>query len=201
MKYELPKLSYAFNALEPFIDAKTMEIHYTKHHQTYADKLNAAISGDKEMESKTAEELVKNWKSAPDKIRTAVRNHGGGYLNHTFFWKIMKKDNMIDGQIAKEIDKTFGSLDKFKEQFSAAAMNMFGSGWTWLVVSNGKLEIISTSNQDSPITDGKTPLLCIDVWEHAYYLKYRNMRAEYIKAFFNVINWDQVDENYLNAMG
>ncbi len=197
MAHELPKLPYAFDALEPFIDAKTMEIHYSKHHQAYVNNLNAALDKHPELHSKSVEELVKNLNSVPEDIRMAVRNNAGGHLNHTFFWNLMKKGTSPHGNVFHSINSTFGSFDSFKEKFSQAAMGRFGSGWAWLVLSNHKLEIMSTPNQDSPLSEGKVPVLGIDVWEHAYYLKYQNKRADYVSAFFNVINWDQV-ENHFN---
>jgi Fe-Mn family superoxide dismutase len=194
--HKLPSLPYKYDALEPFIDAKTMEIHHGKHHQTYVDKLNAALEGQTTLQGKKVEELLMNLNSVPEKIRQAVINHGGGHFNHSFFWPMLKKGTKYKGDAAKAIDKTFGSFDKFKEAFTASATTLFGSGWAWLVLSNGKLEIIQTKNQDSPISLGKKPVLGLDVWEHAYYLKYQNRRAEYIEAFFNVINWDRVNENF-----
>jgi len=196
MKFELPKLEYTYNSLEPFIDETTMKVHHDKHHQAYTDKLNAALEKHPELKIRSTEELLKNLKQVPEDIRTAVRNNGGGYVNHDFFWKILKKDVKIKGKIKQEIEKKFGSFDKFKEEFTNASLGLFGSGWVWLVLNNGKLEIMTTSNQDSPISEGKIPLLTIDVWEHAYYLKYQNRRADYISAFFNVINWEGVEENY-----
>ena len=195
MKYELPKLAYNYNALEPFIDEQTMIVHHTKHHQAYTDKLNAALEGYDEFKKKKAEDLIKDINKIPEKIRTAVRNHGGGYVNHSFFWTILKKDVKISGKILEAINKRFGSYDNFKEEFTKASVGLFGSGWAWLVIDKEKLEIITTANQDSPLSQGKKPLLCIDVWEHAYYLKYQNRRAEYIEAFFNIINWDKVNDN------
>jgi Fe-Mn family superoxide dismutase len=199
MLHTLPRLLYAYNALEPFIDAKTMEIHYGKHHQTYVDKLNKALEKYPKLQSKPVEELLKNLDSVPEDIRTAVRNSGGGHVNHSFFWQILKKDVALSGEVLKEINKQFGGFDKFKEEFSNKAVAVFGSGWCWLVVSKGKLEIVTTANQDSPIAQGKIPILGLDVWEHAYYLKYQNRRQEYIDAFWNVINWKKVNELYLNA--
>ena len=199
--YTLPKLPYSFDALEPFIDARTMEIHYTKHHQGYVDKLNAAVKGRPELEKMDVQELVKNLNKVPENIRTAVRNNGGGHLNHSFFWPIMKKGVKMGGKIAEAINRDFGSFEKFREEFSNAAAGRFGSGWAWLVVSKGKLEVMSTANQDSPVSEGKKPVLGIDVWEHAYYLKYQNRRPEYIDAFFSVINWDRVNEHFARAWG
>ncbi len=199
MAHALPDLGYAYDALEPYIDKQTMEIHHTKHHQAYINKLTAAIEGKADLADKPVDELIKNLNSVPEDIRTAVRNHGGGHANHSFFWPILKKGVKPAGDVVDGIKSTFGSFDVFKEKFSAAAAGQFGSGWAWLVVSNGKLEIMSTPNQDSPLSAGKTPVVGIDVWEHAYYLKYQNRRPEYIEAFFNVINWEKVNELYLAA--
>lgn len=195
MTQELPKLSYAYDALEPFIDKQTMEIHHSKHHKTYVDKLNAALEGNEELKKKSVEELLKNLSTVPEAIRNAVRNHGGGHYNHSLFWLLLKKDVPFEGEIANAINSKFGSFEKFKEQFANSATAVFGSGWTWLVLNGKELEIVSSPNQDSPLSTGKIPLLGIDVWEHAYYLKFQNRRAEYIEAFFKVINWKQVDEN------
>jgi Fe-Mn family superoxide dismutase len=205
MAYELPKLPYDYNALEPHIDARTMEIHYSKHHQAYVTNLNNAIKGKAELEKKSVEDLIKNLNAVPDDIRTAVRNNGGGHANHSFFWKIMgpKAGGEPKGKLADDIKSTFGGFDQFKEKFSAAGVGRFGSGWAWLIKnSSGKLEIVSTANQDSPLM-GKaiagaegTPILGCDVWEHAYYLNYQNRRPDYIKAWWNVVNWDAVAKNY-----
>ena len=195
---KLPQLEYEYNALEPYIDEQTMRIHHSKHHQAYTDNFNKAIEGT-DLSNKEAEDIIKNLNKVPENIRNAVRNNGGGYVNHKLFWQILKKDVKIKGEIEKAILKKFGSFDKFKEEFSNAAMTQFGSGWAWLVVNKGQLEIVKTPNQDSPLTDGKTPILCIDIWEHSYYLLYKQNRAEYIKNFFNVINWDRVNELYLKA--
>jgi superoxide dismutase, Fe-Mn family len=194
--HRLPELGYAYDALEPYIDARTMEIHYTKHHQTYVDKLNAAIKGHDRLQSVSVEQLIKNLNEVPEQIRTAVRNHGGGHANHSFFWPTLKKDVQIGGPVNEAIKKRFGGFDAFKEEFSNAAALLFGSGWTWLVFDRGGLEIVTTANQDNPLSQGKVPVLGIDVWEHAYYLKYQSRRAEYISAFFNVINWDKVNEHF-----
>ena len=194
---KIKDLPYEYNALEPFIDETTMRIHHDKHHQAYLDKLNAALENYPELKNKTAEELLENLEDVPEKIRTAVRNNGGGYVNHAFFWTILKKNISIKGEIKKAIEKKFESFEKFKEEFSNKAMSLFGSGWTWLVLHNQELEIINTSNQDSPLSDGKIPILTLDLWEHAYYLKYQNKRADYVPAFFNVINWEKVNENYI----
>lgn len=195
MAFELPKLPYDYDALEPYIDKETMTIHHDKHHNTYVTKLNSAIEGT-DLESKSIEEIVANLDSVPSDIQTAVRNNGGGHLNHSLFWEMMTPNSKEEGTVIDEIKKQWGSLDKFKEEFADAAAGRFGSGWAWLVVNNGKLEVTSTPNQDNPITEGKTPILGIDVWEHAYYLKYQNARPEYIKQFWNVVNWEKVDELY-----
>ncbi|MDO8642474.1 MAG: superoxide dismutase [Candidatus Woesearchaeota archaeon] len=197
MAHTLPKLDYDYSALEPTIDAKTMEIHHTKHHQAYIDKLNAAIKGTA-FESMDVVELIKKLNEVPENIRTAVRNHGGGHLNHSFFWKIMapKAGGEPTGKIGDAITKTFGSFEKFKEEFSNAGLNRFGSGWAWLVADHGKLAVVSTPNQDNPLTDGKIPLLGCDVWEHAYYLRYQNKRADYLAAFWNVVNWKEVEKQF-----
>jgi Fe-Mn family superoxide dismutase len=199
MPYSLPSLPYAYDALEPFIDAQTMTIHHTKHHQTYVDKLNAAVASHPDLAAKPVEQLVRELTTIPESIRAAVRNHGGGHANHSLFWQTLKKDVKFAGPAADAITKKFGGFDQFKEQFSTAAANVFGSGWAWLVASGGQLEITGTPNQDSPLTAGKTPLLALDVWEHAYYLKYQNRRPEYIAAYFNIINWEKVNENFSSA--
>jgi len=197
----LPRLPYAFDALEPYIDAKTMEIHHGKHHQTYIDKLNAALAGHADLQAKSITKLVAELDQVPEAIRTAVRNHGGGHLNHTLFWQMMApgggKQNK--GAVGKAIETTFGSFDDFSAKFAAAAAAQFGSGWAWLVVDDGKLAITSTPNQDNPITMGQVPLLGIDVWEHAYYLNYQNRRPDYVTAWWNVVNWDFANELYKNA--
>ncbi|EAH4336162.1 superoxide dismutase [Listeria monocytogenes] len=198
MTYELPKLPYTYDALEPNFDKETMEIHYTKHHNTYVTKLNEAVAGHPELASKSAEELVGNLDSVPEDIRGAVRNHGGGHANHTLFWSILSPNGggAPTGDLKSAIESEFGTFDEFKEKFNAAAAARFGSGWAWLVVNNGKLEIVSTANQDSPLSDGKTPVLGLDVWEHAYYLKFQNRRPEYIDTFWNVINWDEANKRF-----
>ncbi|HHW4593514.1 TPA: superoxide dismutase [Listeria monocytogenes] len=198
MTYELPKLPYTYDALEPNFDKETMEIHYTKHHNTYVTKLNEAVAGHPELASKSAEELVTNLDSVPEDIRGAVRNHGGGHANHTLFWSILSPNGggAPTGNIKAAIESEFGTFDEFKEKFNAAAAARFGSGWAWLVVNDGKLEIVSTANQDSPLSDGKTPVLGLDVWEHAYYLKFQNRRPEYIETFWNVINWDEANKRF-----
>ncbi len=196
MPFDVPKLPYAYTALEPYIDEQTMRIHHDKHHQAYVDKLNAALDGNTESRSKSIEALLTDLNSVPESIRAAVRNHGGGHYNHSLFWELMAPNagGKPTGEIAVAIDKDFGSFDAFKEKFSAAALGQFGSGWAWLVYGPGKLEVVSTPNQDNPISQGKKPLLGVDVWEHAYYLKYQNKRADYVKEFFNVINWKKVNE-------
>ncbi|EDO0420611.1 superoxide dismutase [Listeria monocytogenes] len=198
MTYELPKLPYTYDALEPNFDKETMEIHYTKHHNTYVTKLNEAVAGHPELASKSAEELVTNLDSVPEDIRGAVRNHGGGHANHALFWSILSPNGggAPTGNLKAAIESEFGTFDEFKEKFNAAAAARFGSGWAWLVVNDGKLEIVSTANQDSPLSDGKTPVLGLDVWEHAYYLKFQNRRPEYIDTFWNVINWDEANKRF-----
>jgi Fe-Mn family superoxide dismutase len=202
MKYELPKLPYAYDALEPYIDARTMEIHYTKHHQTYVNKLNEALDKHPEIADKPLNELLANLDAVPEDIRTAVRNHGGGHANHSFFWTVMGAQGAgvgkePEGKIADEIVATFGDVTKFKEEFAKAAAGVFGSGWAWLVIgADGKLAVTSTLNQDSPLTKHQKPLLCLDVWEHAYYLKYQNKRPDYIDAWWYVVNWFVVSEKF-----
>lgn len=200
MKHELPKLPYKYDALEPYIDAKTMEIHYTKHHQAYVDKLNAALEKYPELQKKKVEELLRDLNNVPEDIRTAVRNHGGGHVNHSLFWELLKKDVKFEGQIAKAINESFGNFDEFKKKFTEAALGRFGSGWAWLVLGNGKLEVISTANQDSPLVEGKHLILGLDVWEHAYYVKYFWDRKAYVEAFWNVVNWKKVEELYKKAI-
>lgn len=198
MIYKLPELPYAYDALEPHIDELTMKLHHDKHHNTYVTNLNAAIDKHPELGSKSVEELVSNLNELPEDIRMAVRNSGGGHANHTFFWEIMAANagGEPTGAIKGAIESAFGNYEEFKAAFTAAALGRFGSGWAWLVDNDGKLEIMSTPNQDSPLSEGKTPLLGLDVWEHAYYKKYSNVRPDYIKAFFNVINWDEVNKRY-----
>lgn len=199
MAFELPKLPYAYDALEPHIDKETLEIHHTKHHNTYVTKLNDAVKGT-DLESKSIEDIIKNLNSVPDDIRTAVQNNGGGHYNHSLFWEMLTPNaSEPSGEVVDAISSTFGSLDKFKEEFAAAAAGRFGSGWAWLVVDNGELSIVSTPNQDNPLSEGKIPVLGLDVWEHAYYLKYQNKRPDYISAFWNVVNWDKVNELYQAA--
>lgn len=201
MIHTLPSLPYAYDALEPYIDATTMEIHYTKHHQVYVDKLNAALEGHDVLQKQSVDDLLKELGSVPENIRTAVRNHGGGHFNHSFFWPLLKKDVEFEGEITDAVNAGFGDYAAFKEQFSNSAALLFGSGWTWLVWNNGKLEIMTTPNQDNPMSQGKTPILGLDVWEHAYYLKYQNRRPEYISAFFNIINWETVNKHLKEASG
>ena len=202
MAHVLPKLDYAYNALEPYVDEQTMVIHHTKHHQAYIDKLNAAIAGKKDLESMPVEDLLRKINSVPEDIRVAVRNHGGGHANHSMFWKLMAPNagGKPGGEIALAIDKAFGSFDEFKKKFSDAAIGRFGSGWAWLALDKGKLEVYSTANQDSPLMEGKTPVLGIDVWEHSYYLKYQNKRPDYIASWWNVVNWNQVNDYYKKAL-
>jgi Fe-Mn family superoxide dismutase len=202
MAFELPKLPYAYNALEPHIDEQTMTIHHSKHHQGYVTKTNAALEGHSEFANKSIEELMAMRDQLPESIRTAVRNNGGGHANHSLFWEIMAPNGGGEptGAVGDAIKSTFGGFDAFKEQFKAAATGQFGSGWAWLVVDpSGKLAITSTPNQDSPISDGLKPILGVDVWEHAYYLKYQNLRASYVDAWWNVINWPKVNELYTSA--
>ena len=199
MAFELPKLPYAYDALEPHIDKETMEIHHSKHHNTYVTKLNDAVKGT-DLESKSIEEIVKNLDAVPENIKTAVRNNGGGHLNHSIFWELLSPEKKeLSGELKEAIESAFGSVDKFKEEFEAAAAGRFGSGWAWLVVNNGALEITSTPNQDNPVSEGKTPVFGVDVWEHAYYLKYQNKRPEYLSAIWNVVDWDKVNELYQAA--
>ncbi|WP_416149360.1 superoxide dismutase [Salipaludibacillus sp. HK11] len=201
MSFSLPELPYAHDALAPHIDEETMKIHHGKHHNTYITKLNGALEGHSDLEGKSLEELLTNLDGLPESVRGPVRNNGGGHFNHTLFWEIMSPDGggSPTGELAAAIDKTFGSFDKFKEEFKNAALTRFGSGWAWLAVNNGELEVTSTPNQDTPIMEGKTGILGVDVWEHAYYLKYQNKRPDYVDAFFNVINWDEVAKRYAAA--
>lgn len=198
MAHQLPPLPYAFDALEPHIDAQTMEIHHDRHHATYVNNLNAALEGHPDLQAKSVEELISNLDAVPESIRTAVRNNGGGHANHTLFWEILSPNGggAPSGALADAINATFGSFDNFKAEFTKAATGRFGSGWAWLVVDNGKLAVTSTPNQDSPLMEGKTPILGLDVWEHAYYLKYQNKRPDYINAFWNIVNWDEVSKRY-----
>ncbi len=202
-KYELPALPYAANALEPHIDEETMNIHHSRHHAAYINNVNAALEGHDDLSSKSIEDLISNMDAIPENIRTAVRNNGGGHANHSLFWQVLSPNGggAPSGELADAINSTFGSLDKFKEDFAKAGATRFGSGWAWLVVDNGNLAVTSTPNQDSPLMEGKTPILGLDVWEHAYYLKYQNKRPDYISAFWNVVNWDEVSKRYAAARG
>ena len=200
--FELPILPYDYSALEPYIDEETMRLHHTKHHQTYVTKLNEALAKHPDIQIDNAEELLKQLTSLPEDIQKAVRNHGGGHSNHSLFWTIMSKSegSTPSGKIAKAIDDSFGSFDEFKEKFSTTATAIFGSGWAWLAVKEGKLHLLDTANQDSPILQGMTPVFALDVWEHAYYLKYQNKRADYIAAWWNIINWEEVEKRFESAV-
>jgi Fe-Mn family superoxide dismutase len=202
MAYEVPALPYAYDALEPHIDEATMRLHHDKHHQAYVDKANGALEGT-DLAGKPIEEVIANLDAVPEDKRGVVRNNGGGHLNHSLFWEVMSPDGdgAPEGELAEAIDSAFGSFDAFKEQFEAAGVARFGSGWAWLVVDGGRLAITSTANQDNPVADGQTPLLGNDVWEHAYYLKYQNRRPEYLRAWWNVVNWSKVAERYSAAKG
>ncbi|HLJ41837.1 MAG TPA: superoxide dismutase [Candidatus Acidoferrales bacterium] len=199
--YTVPPLPYGFDALEPYIDAKTMEIHHDKHHGAYVKNLNAALEGHADLAKLSVEALISKIDSVPENIRTAVRNNGGGHANHSLFWKIMKKGGGGEpkGEIADAIKSTFGSFNEFKTKFNEAATKRFGSGWAWLQIKGGKLGIESTPNQDNPLMSGAKPVMGIDVWEHAYYLKYQNRRPEYIEAWWNVVNWEQINQNFSHA--
>ncbi|HSI66493.1 MAG TPA: superoxide dismutase [Planococcus sp. (in: firmicutes)] len=201
MAYKLPELPYAYDALEPHIDKETMNIHHTKHHNTYITNVNAALEGHDDLASKSIDELISDLDALPESIRTAVRNNGGGHANHSLFWELLSPNGggTPTGSLGEAINAKFGSFDEFKEKFATAGKTRFGSGWAWLVLSNGELEVTSTPNQDSPVMEGKTPLLGLDVWEHAYYLKYQNKRPDYIEAFWNVVNWDEVSKRYESA--
>jgi Fe-Mn family superoxide dismutase len=201
MAYSLPDLPYAPSALEPHIDARTMEIHHGKHHAAYINNVNKALEGHDELAAMSVEDLVANLAKVPDSIRTAVRNNGGGHANHSLFWTVMGPNGggTPGGDLGAAINQAFGSFDDFKSKFATAAATRFGSGWAWLSVDGGKLVVESTANQDSPLTDGRTPILGIDVWEHAYYLNYQNRRPDYIAAFWNVINWDEVAKRFKAA--
>lgn len=200
MAYSLPQLPYAYDALQPHIDARTMEIHHTKHHQTYIDNVNKAISGTP-LESKSVETLISDLQAVPENIRNVVRNHGGGHANHALFWTILGPNagGEPTGELAAAIQSDLGGFSQFKEAFSNAAKTRFGSGWAWLSLSQGKLVVESTANQDSPLMEGRTPILGIDVWEHAYYLNYQNRRPDYVEAFFNLINWNEVARRFASA--
>ncbi len=200
--FSVAPLPYPADALEPYIDGRTMEIHHGKHHAAYVTNLNKAVASQPSLAGKSIEELVRNWNTAPESVRTAIRNHGGGHINHTLFWQMLKKGGgEPQGAIARAIDARFGSYDKFKDEFTKAASTLFGSGWAWLSLDGHELRIEQTPNQDSPLMQGRIPLLGIDVWEHAYYLKYQNRRADYITAFYNVINWDFVAERFAKVQG
>lgn len=202
-EYKLPDLPYAYNALEPYIDEATMRLHHDKHHQTYVDKLNVALATVPDFRAKaaSAEDLLADLSAVPESIRGAVRNHGGGAVNHSFFWSCMTGERQSQGGgLADALGKKFGSIDKFKEAFSASAAGVFGSGWCWLVLNNGELEIMTTPNQDSPLSQGRQPLLTLDVWEHSYYLLYKNKRPDYIAAWWNVVNWAEVEKRFEHAV-
>ena len=204
MAYELPPLPYPKDALEPHIDAQTMEIHHGKHHATYVTNVNKAIAGKPELEKKTVEQLISSLDTVPADIRGVVRNNGGGHANHSMFWKLMAKGagGSPSGKLADDIKAVFSSFDAFKEKFEAAGLGRFGSGWAWLIVNKaGQLEVVSTANQDNPLMEGNKPVLGCDVWEHAYYLKYQNRRADYLKAWWNVVNWSEAANNYAKAKG
>lgn len=203
MAFELPMLPYAFDALDPHVDAKTMEIHHDKHHGAYVTNLNAAVDKHPELKSWSIEDLLMKINSVPEDIRTAVRNNGGGHYNHSMFWQIMapKAGGEPTGMLADAIKSAFGDLAKFKEELNKAGMGRFGSGWAWLVLNNGKLVVESTANQDNPLMDGKQPVMGVDVWEHAYYLKYQNRRADYLAAWWNVVNWPEVARRYQKMHG
>ena len=198
MTYTVPDLPYAYDALEPHIDKETMVLHHDKHHQAYVTNLNKAVADYPELAELSVEELIADLDAVPEAIRTAVRNHGGGHANHKFFWTVMSPDGGKEptGELKTAIDEAFGSYDEFKEKFKAAASGVFGSGWGWLVVNDGKLEVMATPNQDSPLSVGKTPIFGVDVWEHAYYKKYSNVRGDYLDAFFEVANWDDVAKRF-----
>ena len=201
MAYTLPNLPYAYDALEPHIDARTMEIHHTKHHQAYIDKANAALEGHPDLAKKSIDELMRQLSSVPEDIRTVIRNNGGGHANHSLFWTVMKPKGGGEpaGELASAISSKFGSFDNFKKEFGNAAAGRFGSGWAWLSVDKGGIVVESTANQDTPLSEGRTPVLGLDVWEHAYYLKYQNKRPDYISAFWNVVNWDEVAKRFQQA--
>ena len=203
MAYELPPLPYPKDALEPYIDAQTMEIHHDKHHAAYVTNVNKAMAGKADLESKSVEDLIRNLDAVPADIRGAVRNNGGGHANHSLFWQIMGPNagGAPSGELADALQQAFGSFESFKEKLTNAAANQFGSGWGWLVVSGGKLDVIARPNQDSPLMEGKTPILGVDVWEHAYYLKYQNRRPDYLAAWWNTINWPEVAKRYGAARG
>jgi superoxide dismutase, Fe-Mn family len=203
MAYELPPLPYDYNALEPYIDAETMHLHHDKHHQAYVNNLNTALQGQSQFENMSVDDLMRNINSVPDSIRTAVRNNGGGHANHSMYWQIMKPNGggAPTGDLANAINSAFGSFDQFKAAFNDAGAKRFGSGWAWLVIgSDGKLAVTSSANQDSPLMEGQYPVMGNDVWEHAYYLKYQNRRPEYLAAWWNVVNWDEIAKRYAQGM-
>lgn len=201
--FTLPDLPYDYNALEPYIDEETMHLHHDKHHATYVKNVNDALEGHDDLLNMSPEELIQNLDKVPEDVRTKVRNNGGGHANHSMFWQVMRAgsdDNKPSGDLADAIVQKFETFEAFQEKFAAAATGRFGSGWAWLVLKDGELDILDTPNQDSPLMDGKgTPILCLDVWEHAYYLKYKNVRADYVKAFWNVVNWEEVAIRFENA--
>jgi len=203
MAYQLPPLPYDYNALEPYIDTQTMQLHHDKHHQTYVTNLNNAVQGNDQLSAMSVDDLLRNISQVPDSIRTAVQNNGGGHSNHSMFWSIMKPNGGGEptGDLASAIQQAFGSFDAFKTAFNDAGTKRFGSGWTWLVLDNGALKVISTANQDSPLMSGMYPVMGNDVWEHAYYLKYQNRRPEYLNAWWNVVNWDEVARRYTQGHG
>lgn len=201
MTYKLPDLPYAYDALEPHIDEETMKLHHDKHHNTYVENANKALEGHEDLQDLSIEELMAKLNEVPEDIRTAVRNNGGGHANHSLFWEVLspKGGGEPTGELADAINSAFGSFDQFKTELETAATGQFGSGWGWLVVDNGDLKVTSTPNQDSPYTDGQTPIFGVDVWEHAYYLNYQNVRADYVKAIWNIVNWDEVARRYEEA--
>lgn len=203
MAYELPDLGYAYDALEPHIDARTMEIHHSKHHQTYITNANGVLENNPDLAAKSSDELISDLDSVPEAARTALRNNAGGHSNHSFFWKIIAPGGSSEptGNLAAAIDAELGGLDAFKDAFAKAGATRFGSGWAWLSVKDGSLVVHSTANQDSPLMEGATPIIGLDVWEHAYYLNYQNLRPAYIGAFWNVVNWSQAEENFNAAKG
>lgn len=201
MTYKLPDLPYAYDALEPHIDEETMKLHHDKHHNTYVENANKALEGHEDLQDLSIEELMAKLNEVPEDIRTAVRNNGGGHANHSLFWEVLSPEGGGEptGELADAINSAFGSFDEFKTELETAATGQFGSGWGWLVVDNGDLKVTSTPNQDSPYTDGQTPIFGVDVWEHAYYLNYQNVRADYVKAIWNIVNWDEVARRYEEA--
>jgi superoxide dismutase, Fe-Mn family len=203
--FTLPELSYDYAALEPYIDEQTMHIHHDKHHAAYVKNLNDTLAGNEQISKLTIDQLLSDLSRVPENIRTKVKNNGGGHYNHSFFWQSMASNpkgalRQAQGDLSHAIDSVFGSFEKFTEQFSSVAASRFGSGWAWLVVNKGKLEITDTANQDNPLSEGKIPILCLDVWEHAYYLKYKNLRADYIKNWWNVVNWKEVARRFEEAV-